>query len=50
LNNLAGNTEMRGTKQALRGKLDAWMKDTADPRAVNPHDDRWDKYEYFGGK
>jgi arylsulfatase A-like enzyme len=50
LNNLAGNTEMQGTKQALRGKLDAWMKDTADPRAVNPHDDRWDKYEYFGGK
>jgi arylsulfatase A-like enzyme len=50
LNNLAGNTEMQGTRQALRGKLEAWMKETGDPRAVDPHDGRWDKYEYYGGK
>jgi hypothetical protein len=24
------------------------MKHTADPRATNPHDDRWEKYEYYG--
>jgi arylsulfatase A-like enzyme len=50
LNDLAGNTEMKGVKEGLRGKLDGWMKQTVDPRAVDPHDGRWDKYEYYGGK
>jgi arylsulfatase A-like enzyme len=50
LNNLAGNTEMKGAKEQLRGKLEGWMKETGDPRAVDPHDGRWDRYEYYGGK
>jgi arylsulfatase A-like enzyme len=48
--NLAGRDASAGAKGEMRGKLDAWMKETADPRAVNEHDDRWDRYEYHGGK
>jgi len=50
LNDLADNSDYQQTKTQLRAEVEAWMKETADPRAVNPHDDRWDKYEYFGDK
>jgi hypothetical protein len=50
LNDLADNSDVQAVKKQLRGEVEAWMKETADPRAVNPHDDRWDKYEYFGEK
>lgn len=49
LNNLADNTEFKADKEALARQLDEWMKQTQDPRAVNPRDDRWDKYDYHGG-
>jgi len=26
------------------------MKETGDPRALNEHDDRWDRYPYYGGQ
>lgn len=32
----------------LRGSLETWRRDTADPRATND-DDRWDHYPYYGG-
>lgn len=48
LHNVARDPHYTETKKKLRGKLDAWMKKTADPRATNPHDDRWDKYIYTG--
>lgn len=48
--NLAADPAHTGTRQKLRGELKAWMRETADPRAKNPDDDRWDKYPYFGGK
>jgi arylsulfatase A-like enzyme len=48
--NIAGRADMAGVKGELRAKLEAWMKETADPRAVNERDERWDKYEYHGGK
>ena len=32
----------------LRATLDAWQRDTADPRASDA-DDRWDRYPYYGG-
>ena len=48
--NLAGWEKVAAAQAELRRKLDAWMKETADPRAANEHDDRWDKYEYHGGK
>ncbi|MBM3333511.1 hypothetical protein FJY63_02510, partial [Candidatus Sumerlaeota bacterium] len=32
----------------LRSELDRWMAETADPRAANPDDDRWDRFPYYG--
>jgi N-sulfoglucosamine sulfohydrolase len=48
INNIAGRPEYSASQRQLRGQLDKWMKDTADPRAVND-DDHWDRYPYFGG-
>lgn len=48
LNNLADNTDYAATRGQLRGRVDEWMKTTADPRATDPHDARWDHYEYYG--
>jgi hypothetical protein len=48
MKNVAGNTEMGETVKAMREKLTAWMTSTGDPRTVNEHDERWDKYEYYG--
>jgi hypothetical protein len=50
LGNLADWAGAATAKAELRAKLDAWMKETGDARAANEHDDRWDKYEYHGGK
>jgi hypothetical protein len=46
--NLAENSDYQKVKGELGARLERWQKETADPRAVNPHDDRWDKYEYVG--
>lgn len=48
LSNLANNPKYLQTLIELRQALDKWMSDTGDPRAKNPHDDRWDKYPYYG--
>jgi arylsulfatase A-like enzyme len=50
LDNVAGKPEYAAAREKMRALLDKWMKDTADPRATDPRDDRWDKYEYLGKK
>ncbi len=49
LNNVAERPEYAEVKKQLRAQLDRWMTETADPRAVNPDDDRWDRYPYRPG-
>lgn len=48
LHNVADDPAYAGEKKKLAAKLRAWMEKTADPRATNPNDDRWNKYAYFG--
>ena len=48
LHNLAGQPAYAEAQQKLSATLESWMKDTADPR-VDPKDDRWDSFPYFGG-
>ena len=50
LQNVADKPEYAAARKKMRALLDKWMKGTADPRATNPRDDRWDKYEYLGKK
>jgi N-sulfoglucosamine sulfohydrolase len=45
---VAENSELQEKKKELANDVETWMKTTRDPRALNPHDDRWDKYEYNG--
>ena len=45
--NLASDPKYAAAKRALRRALDAWMRDTGDPR-FRSDDDRWDRYPYFG--
>jgi N-sulfoglucosamine sulfohydrolase len=48
LRNVAGDPAHAQAQAALRQMLDAWMRDSDDPRATSD-DDRWDRYPYFGG-
>lgn len=48
LRNVADKAEYAAIREKLRARLDKWMRDTVDPRAVNAHDDRWDRYKYYG--
>jgi arylsulfatase A-like enzyme len=50
IDNVAGNPQYAAAKQDLRSRLDRWMHATGDPRAVNPQDDRWDRFLYHGKK
>ncbi len=47
LTNVAEKAEYATAKQKVRGELDRWMRDTADPRAQGDGD-RWDRFPYFG--
>ena len=49
LKNLAADPADANTVKTLSARLEQWMRDTADPRAVS-NDDPWDRYPYFGGK
>jgi len=49
LNNVASRPEYATVKKNLRMRLDNWMKETGDPRAVS-NDDPWDRYPYFGDR
>jgi len=48
VHNLAADPKYKNVKDKLAKRLETWMAKTDDPRAVNPNDDRWDKYPYFG--
>lgn len=49
IHNVAGESSHAEIQQQLRARLDAWMRDTADPRARGD-DDPWDAYPYYGGR
>jgi N-sulfoglucosamine sulfohydrolase len=48
LTNVIARAEFAQPLEKHRQLLSNWMKQTDDPRATNPNDTRWDKYEYFG--
>ena len=45
--NLAGQPQYRDVQRRLRSELDAWLRETGDPRMAGD-DDRWDRFPYFG--
>ena len=47
LQNVAGRPEYRDAQRRLRAELDAWLRDTGDPRMAGD-DDRWDRFPYYG--
>lgn len=47
LRNLAHDGSQAALLQQMRRRLDAWMRDTQDPRAASD-DDRFDRYPYYG--
>lgn len=48
LNNLAGQASYAEARDRLKMTLEAWQRETGDPRLL-ADDDRWDSYPYFGG-
>jgi arylsulfatase A-like enzyme len=46
--NVAAESRYADAKARLRSRLDKHLRDTADPRVL-ADDDRFDRYEYFGG-
>lgn len=49
IHNLATDPKHAKTKQHLGARIDEWMRVTNDPR-VDPANDSWDSFPYFGGK
>ncbi|HVX60963.1 MAG TPA: sulfatase [Pirellulales bacterium] len=47
--NVADRPAYAAAKRDLRQRVVRWMRETDDPR-LDPDDDRFDKYPYFGGK
>ncbi len=47
--NLATDPAQAQIKAKLAAQVDAWMRDTKDPR-VDPAYEAWDHYPYFGGR
>lgn len=47
LENVAGQAAHRDAQRRLRTELDAWLRETGDPRATTD-DDRWDRFPYYG--
>jgi N-sulfoglucosamine sulfohydrolase len=48
-NNVAAQGSYAPARQAMRDRLESWMKESGDPRAFS-EDDRWDRYPYYGGQ
>jgi hypothetical protein len=48
LTNVAGREEYAAIQKTLRGRVEQWMRNTADPR-VDPSYNEWDTYAYYGG-
>jgi N-sulfoglucosamine sulfohydrolase len=47
LTNVAGDAAFATARNQLRATLDAWMRETGDPRAASAADP-WSTYQYFG--
>ena len=47
LENVAGRPPYRDAERRLRAELEAWLRDTGDPRVAGD-DDRWDRFPYDG--
>jgi arylsulfatase A-like enzyme len=47
LENVAGRPAHAEAQRRLRQQLDAWLRETGDPRAMTD-DDRWDRFPYYG--
>jgi N-sulfoglucosamine sulfohydrolase len=47
LENVAGRAPYRDAQLRLRAELDAWLRETGDPRMAGD-DDRWDRFPYYG--
>ena len=47
LHNLANEKRFEKAKKYLKIELEAWMKQTNDPRLTNPNTNLWDKYPYY---
>jgi len=47
LRNLALEKRFYKQKNKLKAALEAWMKQTNDPRLSHPNTDLWDKYPYY---
>ena len=47
INNVAGQPAYAAAQKQLRVRLDQWMQETADPRAIKD-DNHWDRYPYYG--
>jgi arylsulfatase A-like enzyme len=47
VDNVAGRPQYRDAQRRLRAELDAWLRETGDPRMTDD-DDRWDRFPYFG--
>lgn len=45
--NVAGLAPYRDALRRLRGELDAWLRETGDPRMAGD-DDRWDRFPFYG--
>ena len=45
--NVAGRPQYRDAQRRLRADLDAWLRETGDPRMI-ADDDRWDRFPYYG--
>ena len=45
--NVAGRPQYRDAQRRLRAELDAWLRETGDPRMAGD-DDRWDRFPYYG--
>ncbi len=48
LTNIAARPSIARDLARLRGLVEAWMRESGDPRATSD-DDRWDSYPYYGG-
>jgi len=48
--NVATDPAYAATLRGLSGRVDAWMRQTGDPRAAEPRTTRWDKVPYTGPK
>jgi len=46
--NLVDRPGYAGTRRQLASQLRDWMRQTNDPRAIEPRTDYWDNAEYFG--